>query len=105
WLPRPALARHILFPAFTVGIGTQAFCLCGKRTCCPRSATGYKPVGRTDCKSVFPITTIGPGKSYPVTAAQLLPNLTGIPRTAPQPQLTKNKRPQAGSPCSDCRQK
>src|SRR5436190_16163186 len=31
---------------------------------------------------------IGLGKSYPVTAAQLLPNLTGIPRTAPQPQLT-----------------
>jgi len=37
-------------------------------------------------------TTIGPGKSYPVTAAQLLPNLTGIPRTAPRPQLTKNCR-------------
>src|SRR5437870_3811271 len=35
---------------------------------------------------------IGPGKSYPVTAAQLLPNLTGIPRTAPRLQLTKNCR-------------
>jgi hypothetical protein len=33
---------------------------------------------------------IGLGKSYPVTAAQLLPILTGIPRTAPRPQLTKN---------------
>ena len=36
------------------------------------------------------LSGIGPGKLYPVTAAQLLPNLTGIPRTAPRPQLTKN---------------
>jgi|GEM_PF-7018093 len=29
------------------------------------------------------------GKSYPVTAAQLLPNLTGIPRTGPLIKLNK----------------
>lgn len=36
------------------------------------------------------VTEIGSGKLYPVTAAQLLPNFTGIPHAAPQPQLTKN---------------
>src|SRR2546421_9631611 len=43
-------------------------------------------------KVCVPPPSIGPGKLYPVTAAQLLPNLTGIPRTAPRPQLTKNCR-------------
>jgi hypothetical protein len=32
------------------------------------------------------------GKSYPVTAAQLLPNLAGIPRTGPLIKLAKNCR-------------
>jgi hypothetical protein len=38
--------------------------------------------------------TIGLGKSYPVTAAQLLPNLTGIPRTGPLIKLHKELPPE-----------
>src|ERR1700730_5731874 len=52
-------------------------------------ASGFNPLSRLHPRMS---SGIGPGKSYPVTAAQLLPNLTGIPRTAPQPQLTKNCR-------------
>jgi hypothetical protein len=33
---------------------------------------------------------IGPGKLYPVTAAQLLPNLTGFLAPLHELQLTKN---------------
>ena len=36
--------------------------------------------------------TIGLGKSYPVTAAQLLPNLHGISRADPLIKLAKNCR-------------
>src|SRR5437660_287344 len=57
-------------------------------------APGFRVRQRPDASSFPPsppnFSEIGHGKSYPVTAAQLPPNLTGIPRTGSTDQLTKN---------------
>jgi hypothetical protein len=54
-------------------------------------STGILPVGPTDILSVDPIRNDWPnGKSYPVTAAQLLPIFTGFLAPIHFSKLAKN---------------
>src|SRR5947207_14568010 len=81
--------------------GTRAFCLCAKRTLCPLSCfSGVEtPLGAQTTSLCSIAKRLACGKSYPVTAAQLLRLHTGFLAPTPCFKLAKNLASNNGLRC------